>query len=187
MKIFALNGVGQFQDNPSEIAVQLDEWRKRYAKTLTKSFLESSARLFLKHLTSEESDDRNAMLEEEFDNALQYSVRIWAQRSSIRVWDLGRFGAQTSNTLDHNCSEIYRTQATKGPEQLEGRPVVLVVQPAIVAFGTEEGYSYDRPTRAWIKAQIWFGGSEAAKNDGGAPNFGHDEDGGVVLTPARDE
>lgn len=34
-------------------------------------------------------------------------------------------------------------------------PVGMILQPAIVAVGTEDGERYGEITRVWLKAQIW--------------------------------
>ena len=48
----------------------------------------------------------------------------------------------------------------EGDTSKDGYPVRLVVQPAILAYGDEEGNHYDQ-VRIWAKAVVWLGGSEA--------------------------
>ncbi|KAF3770178.1 hypothetical protein M406DRAFT_53764 [Cryphonectria parasitica EP155] len=48
-------------------------------------------------------------------------------------------------------------QSQRPEPALLGKPLLMVLQPAIVACGTEEGRKYDQVSRIWLKARVWVG------------------------------
>lgn len=53
--------------------------------------------------------------------------------------------------------EIHPTQSVdEGDTSKDGSLVQLVVQPAVLAFGNEEGKKYDK-FKIWAKAVVWVG------------------------------
>lgn len=56
--------------------------------------------------------------------------------------------------------EPHQSQRSEVPKDYHGRRILMVVQPAIVAFGTEDRRNYDEISRLWLKARVLMGEPE---------------------------
>lgn len=136
--------------------------KARYADALTEKFLNSAARFCLKQETEWRAGERTNFLKDEISRALEFSLQLWAQRSRPDAMDLQMFHRHELCNYVHfsGLMEPHQSQRPEAPEDYHGRRILMVVQPAIVAFGTEDGRGYDEISRVWLKARVLMGESE---------------------------
>ncbi|KAK3348635.1 hypothetical protein B0T25DRAFT_569314 [Lasiosphaeria hispida] len=133
---------------------KLASYRRQYTQYLTAAFLDGPPRFLLcdKALSSTCA----GKLAEEINNALKFSTSLWSGRSSIQKVGLSDFQQRFQGKFKHGSEEMELYRGTRG-EDMEAygdQPILVVVQPAIVAIGTEDGDEYDSARRVWMKAQV---------------------------------
>ncbi|KAF5965229.1 hypothetical protein FBULB1_12330 [Fusarium bulbicola] len=149
--------------------------RTRFAGDLSRRFLCGPARHLLRSLSDEEWQDCSSGLEEQINQALQQSLGLWTHRSYMRCYDLpvlqqlGRdvFEAGSDLMQPHQAHQLGQPKQS----QHHGTPIVMVVQPAIVVCGNEEGEDYGRTRRVWMPAKVVIAGVPVS----------HDQKGGSHL------
>lgn len=94
--------------------------------------------------------------------ALEFSLQLWAQRSRLDTMDLQMFHRHELGKYVHysELMQPHQSQRSEAPEVYHGRRILMVVQPAIVAFGTEDGRKYDEISRVWLNARVLKGEPE---------------------------
>ena len=142
--------------DPASPKEQLLAARTQYATSLVHKFVNGPARFLLDPANL---DSREGRLEEEMSLAMQLSARLWSQRSRVGCLDLQTFRDATF-CASGNYLEAHQSQERDidPPNFYDGLPVEMVVQPAIVAFGTEDGQGYSAISRVWLKGRVWIGG-----------------------------
>lgn len=152
LRIFATAG-----GNPTLAAC-----KARRANALADEFLNGPASLCLRQETEERAVDRVDFLKDEISQALDFSLQLWAQRSRLDAMDLKVFHRHSLERYVHQSElmEPHQSQSSDAPEDYHGRRILMVVQPAVVAFGTEDGRDYGEISRVWLKARVWMGGPE---------------------------
>ncbi|KAF5704860.1 hypothetical protein FGLOB1_8279 [Fusarium globosum] len=131
-----------------------------HAKYLTQLFLRSPAYNLLRDEPDEMLQDRCDGLQEQIDQALQKSLDLWAHRSWMRcialpeLRDQGRLGFESSSEL----LRLHRAHKADDWRNHEGSPIVMVVQPAIVVYGSESGDNYSCMRRVWMPAKALIAG-----------------------------
>ena len=130
--------------------------KAQYADALTEKFLNSAARFCLNPETEVIASERTDFLKDEISRALDFSLQLWAQRSRLGVMDLATFHRHKLGKYVYHSElmEPHQSQSSEPPENYHGRPILMVVQPAIVAFGTEDGCDYHEISRVWLKARV---------------------------------
>ncbi|CVL05380.1 uncharacterized protein FMAN_10771 [Fusarium mangiferae] len=147
--------------------------RTRFAGHLTSRFLAGPAHYLLRNLSEEEWQDCSSGLEEQINQALQQSLGLWTHRSYMRCYDLPIL-QQLGQDVFEAGSELMQPHQAHQLGQLKraqhhGTPVVMVVQPAIVVCGTEEGQDYGRIRRVWMPAKVLIAGAPVShdRKEGG--------------------
>jgi hypothetical protein len=175
VRFFLLNGMGDpLSDStkstkstdrsvPKSLQERVIVARSQYARILTQNFVNGSARFLLDPTIT---DARGGRLEEEINLAMQLSARLWSQRSRVGCLDLQVFH-NTAFSASADYLEAHQSQEKDidPPNFYDGLPVGIVVQPAIVAFGTEEGQGYSAISRVWLKARVWVDRTGARRQE----------------------
>lgn len=143
------NASGDFQ----VCRVQVSE-----AKSVTTGYLAS---VFMDLVSSLLKDgDRKDMarqLREIFGKAVQVSTKLTTQRSSLMCKGLRSLPSK----FDHNSKEmeahwLHNNDLEDDEAAVDGKPILLVTQPAIVAIGKSDGSDYSS-RRVLKKAIVWMG------------------------------
>ncbi|KAF5670342.1 P-loop containing protein [Fusarium circinatum] len=133
--------------------------RTRFARDLSSRFLRGPARHLLRSLSDEEWQDCSSGLEEQINQALQQSLGLWTHRSYMRCYDLPILQQLGCDVFEAGSDLMQPHQAHQlgQPKQSQhhGTPIVMVVQPAIVVCGTEEGEDYGHIRRVWMPAKVF--------------------------------
>ncbi|KXJ86325.1 hypothetical protein Micbo1qcDRAFT_180097 [Microdochium bolleyi] len=119
-------------------------------------FLSGPARFLFKELDAGAADLREVRLTELIEQALVMSSQLWSQRSVVYQSAMRFFDGTMPQ--DHHFTEPHKSQLRLVDEiedEYYNLPLGMVIQPAIVAVGTEDGQRYDKVTRVWLKAQTW--------------------------------
>lgn len=100
---------------------------------------------------------RQRRLREIFMNASELATNLWTQKSFLRCDGLqelqGRRFQNGSPLME--ASLLHKLDDEEDP-RLNGRPISIVVHPAILAIGTHDGENYDRNRpRVLAKAVVW--------------------------------
>jgi len=154
-RLLAINGMGPTRKGLSDdtSAQPLSPTRQRYAAYLTHKFLSGPARVLLRD--GLEQSGCVARLCEEIDKALQFSLELFSSRSYVRCASLLTLPADWvySFRVDNAVLELYQADKIESPENYDDRRIVMMVRPAIIAWGTEDGRDYSA-WRVLMKGQV---------------------------------
>lgn len=146
-----------------------DEAKKRkenYYRGLITQFETSPARAFYRECSQDEILERRTELLEIFRASGDLFSGLWAQK--VEIGSLGRrkllkkaFEVQSREFEAHASHRL-----EEGDRELNGKPIQLVVEPAIVAWGNEYGEGYDQ-YKVWAKAVVWVSTPTSNQAGGG--------------------
>ena len=128
--------------------------KENYYRELITEFEGSRARALYRECSQDEVLERRTQLSEIFRECGDLFSALWAQKVEI-----GSFGGRE---LLKKPFEVYSREIEahashkleEGDRELDGKPIQLVVEPAIVAWGNEYGEGYDQ-YKVWTKAVVW--------------------------------
>lgn len=124
-----------------------EDYYNRYAT----GFESSSAKVLFR---PDDGTQRVQELLEIIRTAGKISASLWKQKIFFECWGMEKFRDIPFSA----ASEVMRAHSTHGLEdndtRFNGRQIYMVVQPAIVAFGNEEGKNYHE-YKVWAKAVVW--------------------------------
>ncbi|KDB20986.1 hypothetical protein H109_07065 [Trichophyton interdigitale MR816] len=88
-----------------------------------------------------------------FACAMQLSLSLWCQRTQMACNSV--FAGNTRAFLHTDPSMIAHRlhQLDEGENKLDGKEILLIIQPAVVAFGNEDGENYDKQ-KIWSPAIV---------------------------------
>ncbi|KAH7027908.1 uncharacterized protein B0I36DRAFT_365041 [Microdochium trichocladiopsis] len=144
------------EGSSSAQAENLHKAQLQISRCYAEEFLKGAARFLCKELDAENMELRNARLAELVEQALIMSTQLWSQRSRVYCGTMEFFDATIPQ--DQNHTEPHKSQIRLVEEDeaaYHNLPLGMVVQPAILAIGTEDGQRYHEVTRVWLKAQLW--------------------------------
>lgn len=81
---------------------------------------------------------------------------LWKQKANIVCWGLDHFQDVPFIVASDLMTAHPAYRLDEGDSRLDGLPIQMVVQPAILAYGNEEGKNYDH-YKVWAKAVVWCG------------------------------
>lgn len=129
--------------------------RERYYRELVTKFECSGARLLYRKLNEQAQLERRTRLVEIFQLTGELFAALWAQKVYISVVDLKDLVKRPFI----NGGELLEAHAVHkledGDTELDGMPVQMVVEPAILAWGNEKGEAYGT-SKIWAKAVVWM-------------------------------
>lgn len=162
----------------------LIESRLNYARKLKDKFLGSSARFLLDEQETGGIEKLEQSLSTLIDSALRFSCQLWSRDTPIRVhgWkELGGKRFYSTNDLTSLCQAQSTTPCSSPDDEMalspqsaisttpsdiisdphEGRPVLMVVQPAIETIRVR-GDDNEPPPKLWLRARVLVATSQRA-------------------------
>ena len=80
---------------------------------------------------------------------------LWKQKVAIVSWGSEKF-QKTSFAIDSDLIMAHPVHSLEdGDSRMNGHSIQMVVQPAILAYGNEEGKNYEE-FKVWAKAVVWL-------------------------------
>ncbi|KAK0672349.1 hypothetical protein QBC41DRAFT_243451 [Cercophora samala] len=177
MRLFATGGMALSPSSSSSAYPVLSsrqvlvESRLNYARKLRDRFLGSAARFLLNDQDALGIERLERVLTEMIDDALRFSCKLWSQPGGVRIrgWrDLSEFkngykkGMKAVNICqaqDKSYTGSKEAMTGSGPEndgektdENEGRPVIMLVQPAVEAVLDVDHHA--APSPVWLKARV---------------------------------
>jgi hypothetical protein len=135
---------------------QSAERKARYYQQLTQFFDSGKARVLYR---SCDANQRRKELYEIIHALGELFNSLWKQKVHIVCRGLDHF-QRTSFTASSDLMTAHAAyRLDEADTKLDGLPVQMVVQPAILAYGNEEGKNYDQ-YKVWAKAVVWCGSSK---------------------------
>jgi hypothetical protein len=134
-----------------------DEARKRkdaYYHRATNTF-ENYARVLYRKLDNAASPQRWNELYDIIRAAGELFSSLWKQKVYIES-RLDYYHGTPFNVTSKELEAHPALHLEDGDTRLDGAPVEIVIQPAILAWGNEEGKYYDY-SKVWAKAIVWVG------------------------------
>ena len=155
-------------DHDSDKRQEVKNRREKYYSELVNDFEQSPARLLYRDCSGHACSNRRKQLLDIFCPTGEYFSRLWAQKAYIDVLDL----TDLKKIPYQNDSDLLEAHAVhnleNGDERMDGMPVQMVVEPAIIAWGNEQGENYDA-RKIWAKAVVWMSSGGPEQPQGGAP------------------
>lgn len=139
-------------DSSPSIKSRIEDMRKRMCETLSSNFLKGPVRLLIRpNLTNEELEKMKRGLNSIIFNAGEVSAHLWTQRMEINTIRLDKY-------KDFNIHDVVLTahrlhQLDDDDHRLDGKPIIAVIQPAIVAWRVSDGENFDQ-FMVWSKAVV---------------------------------
>jgi hypothetical protein len=151
IRILGPNSQSSVDTPEGKKAIQvLEEAQASYRQHMVQNFLSSPA----KWLFRKENDNiRDESLAEDIEDALKFSLQLWGQRANIECYGIEAFADQTFPRYKPNWWELH--QSLDEYDERPDLPIRMVIQPAMLAFGNEEGTNYSSEPRVWMRARVW--------------------------------
>jgi len=149
------------------------ECRLNYARKLKERFLGSAVRFLLKDQPPSGIEKLETRLFEQIDDALRFSCKLWSHPISLRIHG-GREFSGTVFTSSAPMMDLCHMQAsvqgavpkdgsgTPPPGYFDGRPVMMVMQPAIEAVDYSRAQTSSSRTRLWLKSRVFVAWPEGS-------------------------
>ena len=100
-----------------------------------------------------EDQDKRRLLDIVMDFG-SLALQLWSQKSEVVCYGLRSFSEQPFSVGSGEMRAARAVRLEENDPALDGRPIPVVVQPLIVAFGTPEGEGYQK-RKIWSKAVVW--------------------------------
>ncbi len=152
-----------FQDDPQPgekgVKQETEARRQQVCTRHARSFWEGPARHLwsLDHTHGDDaaSSDQLKRLDGIFQAAGSLSYQLWTQRTYFRCHGLKDLEDQ-SFSIDSAALELHPlVHLDEAPTRLDGHPIVMVVNPFVQVYGTDEAEDYHQ-SRVWAKAVVWL-------------------------------
>ncbi|KAK4892652.1 hypothetical protein LTR27_008928 [Elasticomyces elasticus] len=121
-----------------------------------KAFELGAARFLIQPLEAPLKDSFRTSLATLFEEAGGLAMRLWTQRTGIEC----HFRQQLANekfAVDSHIMQAHPLHKLDDPDdhRLDGRPVKLLLHPAVLRIGTHDAENYHE-SRVWAKAVVWL-------------------------------
>ncbi|KAG4415112.1 hypothetical protein IFR04_011749 [Cadophora malorum] len=90
-----------------------------------------------------------------FQEAARFSYQLWTRRTMIRSYGLKEMGVPTFSIANKEAVPHSLVRHDDHNDQLEGRPITVIVHPLIKVYGTGAAEHYDSE-RIWVPAEVWL-------------------------------
>ncbi|EAW24743.1 uncharacterized protein NFIA_102270 [Aspergillus fischeri NRRL 181] len=119
---------------------------------LVTRFLNSSARTLLRNVENHEAGNQRAQeLQSLYDGAAQLALSLWTQRAFMTCQSLEELPPFTVSNPIMRAHRLHRLD--EDDKRLDGKRILLCVQPAILAFGSENAEHYNQH-KIWSPAVV---------------------------------
>lgn len=125
--------------------------KEEYYKFSTITFDSSSARVLYR---PSDGSQRQKELYNIIRTAGELFASLWKQKVFIASWGLEKFQFKKFSSASNEMMAHPAHNLEDGDDRLDGCRVRMVVHPAIVAYGNEEGHNYHE-YKVWAKASVW--------------------------------
>lgn len=131
--------------------------REAWYRFLAEWFLNTEAQVLLRNLNEPESVERHDRLLAIIRDTGELFARLWTQKVWISTLDINEVKKERFNSQS-KIMEPHVSYGLTGADEsrFDGRRVQAVIQPAIVAYGNENGTDYERH-KVWAKAVVLLG------------------------------
>jgi hypothetical protein len=120
-------------------------------------FETSSANVLFRDISEDKVVERRTQLLEIFKAAGPVFSSLWSQRECLTAFGREIY-LNTAFRIDSSQVEphaLHQLDEDEKDTKMDGMPIQLVVEPAIVAWGNERGENYDQ-FKIWSKAVVWL-------------------------------
>lgn len=156
--------------------------RYKYYKKLSYAFDDSDANLLYRECSEEEEAARFDDLVDLFCSADDFFSKLWSQKVYIKTLDARVLLKEPFSIDSDDCEAHAAHKLEEDDKSKDGMLIQMVVEPGILAYGNEQGESYE-VSKVWSKAVVWLssGGSSSkapyhTTTSGGVASFGLEPD-----------
>ena len=136
--------------------------KQMYYRELITQFESSRARALYREFSEQDELDRRTQLSEIFRECGDVFSALWAQKVAVSSLARERLLKRPFDVRSREFEAHAFHKLEEGETDLDGKPIQLIVEPAIVAWGNEYGRGYDR-YKVWTKAVVWVSSPVAEK------------------------
>ncbi|GFG16376.1 hypothetical protein IFM5058_07928 [Aspergillus udagawae] len=130
----------------------LQDMTKNLVRGLVTGFLASPARTLLRKVGNNDAVNQRAQeLQSLYDEAAQLALSLWTQRAFMTCQSLRELPPFTVSNPVMRAHRLHRLD--EDDTKLDGKEILLCVQPAILAFGTENAEHYNQH-KVWSPAVV---------------------------------
>lgn len=128
--------------------------KQTYCRGLITKFETSQAKALYRECSEDEVLDRRTQLSEIFRECADVFSALWAQKVALSSLDRDKLLKQPFDVHSREFEAHASHKLDEGETELDGKPIQLIVEPAIIAWGNEYGEGYDQ-YKVWTKAVVW--------------------------------
>ena len=129
--------------------------RMRYYCKIMQHFESSDAKYLYRQCDEQDKSKRWEQLLEIFRSTGELTSKLWSQKVFISVLGAKELLKQPFKVSSKEFEAHASHKLEGGDTSLDGMSIQLVVEPAIVAWGNEQGESYDT-RKVWSEGVVWL-------------------------------
>lgn len=100
-----------------------------------------------------------------FVQAARLAYELWTRKTALRCITLVNMDPNVRfSTTDPGMVHHALVKYNESEEELNGRPLRLVVHPLLQVWGTDDGDNYDK-NRVWMPAEVWLPNQHVAEKE----------------------
>lgn len=129
--------------------------KEDYYRHLVTIFEQSPAQLLYRECDEAGRTERRKHLTEVFSSTGHFFSKLWAQKNNIRTMGLRELAKEGFDSRHESYEAHAAHRLDEGDQTMDGMPIQMVVEPAIIADGNERGEAYGS-LKVWAKAVVWI-------------------------------
>lgn len=146
----------QLRDDATSQEKELHRWTSELISNIANlqaaHFLEGPAR----HLIRDGAETNSgSKLQSIYQMAANISYMMWTRRATLKCYTLRHLHQQTFHPESKNLIPHSSVKFDQFEDQLEGRPISLIVHPLLELYGTNDAKNYDQGS-VWAPAEVWL-------------------------------
>ncbi|KFZ02939.1 hypothetical protein V502_11373 [Pseudogymnoascus sp. VKM F-4520 (FW-2644)] len=122
-------------------------------------FLEGPAQYLIR---DEAKANCSSKLRSIYHTAANISYMMWTRRTTMKCFTLKHLGQRAFNPESKDLIPHSSVKYDQFEDQLEGRPISLIIHPLLQLFGTNDAKDYDRGS-VWAPAEVWLDSRKLAQ------------------------
>ena len=148
-----LNPASKTAKTETSVSNKSKETRQLACTRLYLDFIRGPVRLLCRDIEDVERRDRE--LKDIFCSAGEMATNLWTQRTNMKCFNirhLQAFNIDNSKMVAHRLHHL-----DDDDHSLDGRSILAVIQPLVVAYGNDNEENYDQ-FKIWAKAVVLIAG-----------------------------
>lgn len=144
---------GNITDGEKALRTDTEGMIRKISERQASKFLSGPAR----HLINADilTNGLSEKIRSAYHEAAALSYKLWTRRTAMRLKSLYDLQHLPFNVDDIRLVPHPTVRYEEHEDQLEGKPITVIVHPLLEVYGTDEAEDYDKG-RVWACAEVWL-------------------------------